>query len=219
MMMPYGAVFPGQMPYQYPAQQYPYAPGPAPYSGAPRHGRMRPLYIVLIILGALIVIGGGVVAAILLSGGSSNASFRLGDGSVVGSNIQFSNMVIRQNGSTVTLTGTYDNSGTYAGDVIVTVRAMTSTGQQQLMSFTVPVVLGSGKTFSQQQAAGSLKLSGATLSSIEASGSSSGTGTYPFNSSGGTSSSPSSSGSSTLPQFQSTLPFDSSTQNEYETVP
>ena len=204
-----------QMGFPYQNPQYPYGAMPGPH-GAPaaRRKRMRPLYIVLIILGVLIVVGGGVAAAILLSG-SSNASFNLGDGSVVGSNIEFHNMILKQQGDTLTLSGTYDNTGTYKGEVVVTVQAAGQGGQEQLLSFTVSVVSGSGKTFRQQKSAGSVKLSGATLSSIVATGSTqdnTGTNTFPFGteSSPGSSSTPSSSSSTEFPSSipESSTPFD-----------
>ncbi len=215
--MTYQTGFP-QMAHPYQNPQYSYGAMPGPY-GAPaaRRKRMRPLFIVLIILGVLIVVGGGVAAAILLSG-SSNASFNLGDGSVVGSNIEFHNMVLKQQGDTLTLSGTYDNTGKYAGDVVVTVQAAEKGGQEQLLSFTVSVVSGSGKTFRQQKSAGSTKLSGATLSAIVASGSTqdnTGTNTFPF----GTESSP---GSSSTPSSSSSTEFPSSipeSSTPYESVP
>ncbi len=139
------------------AQQYAYA-APAPRK------RMRPLFIVLIIIGALIVIGGGVAAAVLLTG-STNATFRIGDGEVTGADITFSDMVLKQEDEVLALTGTYDNNTKSEGDVIVTIQAI-SKGQEELVSFTVPVEAGTNKSFTEQKPAGSIELSGATLSSL-----------------------------------------------------
>lgn len=152
--MPYPGAYAG---YQGGQQQYAYA------AAAPRK-RMRPLFIALIIIGALIVIGGGVAAAVLLTG-STNATFRLGDSQVVGADVEFSDMVIKQEGATITLSGIYDNNTKSEGDIIITVQAI-SGGQEQLLSFTVAVTSDTGKTFTRQKPAGSIKLSGATLSSL-----------------------------------------------------
>lgn len=152
--MPYPGAYAG---YQGGQQQYAYA------AAAPRK-RMRSLFIALIIIGALIVIGGGVAAAVLLTG-STNATFRLGDGQVVGADVEFSDMVIKQEGATITLSGIYDNNTKSEGDIIITVQAI-SGGREQLLSFTVAVTPDTGKTFTRQKPAGSIKLSGATLSSL-----------------------------------------------------
>jgi hypothetical protein len=105
-----------------------------------------------------------VAAAILLTG-KTNATFRIGDGTVVGADVEFRDMVLRQDGDILILSGTYDNNTKNEGEVFVTVQAI-SKGQEQLVSFTVPVEAGKGKSFTQQKAAGSIKLSGATLSSL-----------------------------------------------------
>lgn len=125
---------------------------------------MRGLYIALIIIGSLVVIGGGVAAAILLTG-NSNATFRLGDGQVTGADIEFNDMVLSQVEEMLLLAGTYDNGTKYEGDVIVTVQVV-SEGREQLVSFTVPVEPGTGEPFTEQKPAGSIKLGGATLSSL-----------------------------------------------------
>ncbi len=152
--MPYTGAYAG---YQGGQQQYAYA------AAAPRK-RMRPLFIALIIIGALIVIGGGVAAAVLLTG-NTNATFRLGDAQVVGADVEFSDMAIKQEGATITLSGIYDNNTKSEGDIIVTVQAI-SGGREQLLSFTVAVTSDTGKAFTRQKPAGSIKLSGATLSSL-----------------------------------------------------
>ncbi len=199
-MMPYPYGFGGQTPYQA-AAPYPYEPYPSvpvPYTaypgqqqanaGAARPKKARPLYTALVIIVLLMLIGGGVAAAVLLTG-STNASYRLGDSSVTGVDIEFRAMSIKQSGNVLTLSGTYDNNTKYEGEVIVTVQALTS-GNEQPISFTVPVVPGTGKSFSKQKSAESLKLSGATLSSLVYTGStgssssgsnSSGTSSYPYN--------------------------------------
>lgn len=205
MPNPYG--FGGQMPYQaaapYPYEHYPSTPypsAPMPYTaypgqqqvsaGAARPKKTRPLYTALVIIVLLMLIGGGVAAAVLLTG-STSASYRLGDSSVTGVDIEFRAMSIRQSGNVLTLSGTYDNNTKYEGEVIVTVQALTS-GNEQPITFTVPVVPGTGKSFSQQKSAESLKLSGATLGSLVYTGStgsssgtgssnSSGTSSYPYN--------------------------------------
>jgi hypothetical protein len=171
-MMPYPYGLPAQAPYPaYAAQQQ-------PYPGGARRRKTRPLYVVLIIIGLLIV-AGGAVAAILLLTGKTSATYRLGDGSVTGADIEFREMVLKQNGGTLVLTGTYDNNTKNEGKVIVTIQAI-SKGSEQLLSFNVPVVPGTGKTFSQQKPSSSVKLSGATLSSLVYEGS---TETSPSNNS------------------------------------
>jgi hypothetical protein len=157
-MMPYPCGLQAQMPQPgYPAQQH-------PYTGVAPKKKTRPLYAVLIILGLLIVVGGAVAAFLLLTGKTS-ATYRLGDGSVTGADMEFREMVLKQNGNTLVLTGTYDNNTKKKGEVVVTIQAI-SKGGEQLLSFNVPVVSGTNKTFSQQKTSSTLKLSGATLSSL-----------------------------------------------------
>jgi len=160
-MPPYGPP-PGSYPAPYGAQ------APAPYPGAyPQpygaHKRMKTVYIVLIIVGVLLLIGGAVTAAVLLTG-NGKSSFNLGDGSVTGVDIDFKNMKLAQSGSSVTLTGTYDNNTKREGSVIVSVQGI-SNGNEQLLSFTVPVDPGKGKPFTQKKSS-SAKLSGATLGAL-----------------------------------------------------
>jgi hypothetical protein len=175
-------------------QQYAFA-APAPRK------RMRPLYIILIVIGALIIIGGGVAAAVLLTG-NTNATFRIGDGEVTGADITFSDMVLKQEGETLTLTGSYDNNTKSEGDVIVTIQPI-SKSQEQLISFTVPVESGTNKSFTEQKPAGSIELSGATLSSLVFEyGSTLDSGnqdSYPYNQG----SQPSTQGTSSQPTFPS----------------
>jgi hypothetical protein len=134
-------------------------------------------------------------------------------------------MVLKQNGDMLALTGTYDNNTKNEGKVIVTIQAI-SKGSEQLLSFNVPVVPGTGKTFSQQKSSSSVKLSGATLSSLVYEGStetSPSDGSYPWSSTPQTTpqqSTPSNTG--TQPTYPFSLP-DSSTPydelNPYESLP
>jgi len=155
--MPY-APYPMQQ--QYPMQQYATQPRPG----------LRPVYIVLIIIGVLLVIGGCVAAAILLTG-DSTSSFKLGDATVKGVDIEFRDMVITQEGSTLALTGTYDNNSNREGSVYVPVKVVTE-GSQQTVSFTVPVDPNSGERFAKAKDV-SFTISGATLGSLTFQGSSS----------------------------------------------
>ena len=223
-MMPYPYGLPAQTPYPtYPAQQQPYPAYTAqqqPYVGGARRRRTRPLYVVLIIIGLLIV-AGGAVAAVLLLTGKTSATYRLGDGSVTGADIEFREMVLKQNGGTLVLTGTYDNNTKNKGTVVVTIQGI-SKGSEQLLSFNVPVVAGTGKTFSQQKPSSSVKLSGATLSSLVYKGStetSPSDNSYPWSSTP-QQSTPSQTGSQ--PSYPSSLPNSSSTNDElnpYESLP
>jgi hypothetical protein len=225
-MMPYPYGYGGQVPYPaaapYPCEPYP--PVPMPYgayqgqqqapAGAARPRKTRPLYTALIIILLLILIGGGVAAAVLLTG-STSASYRLGDSSVTGADIEFRGMLLSQKGNVLTLSGTYDNNTKYEGEVVVTVQALTG-GNEQPIIFTVPVVPGTGKSFSQQKSAESLKLSGATLSSLVYTGNtggssgtgsnSSGTSSYPFNQTSPSQSTSPSSGSYPYNQYQQSSP-------------
>jgi hypothetical protein len=217
-MMPYPYGLPAQAPYPtYPAQQQPYpayAAQQQPYVGGARRRRTRPLYVVLIIIGLLIV-AGGAVAAVLLLTGKTSATYRLGDGSVTGADIEFREMVLKQNGNTLVLTGTYDNNTKNKGTVVVTIQGI-SKGSEQLLSFNVPVVAGTGKTFSQQKPSSSVKLSGATLSSLVYEGStetSPSDNSYPWSSTP-QQSTPSQTGSQ--PSYPSSLPNISS---PYESLP
>lgn len=140
---------------------YPSSPYSQPYPTQKR--RMKTVYIVLIIVGVLLLIGGAVTAAILLTG-NSNATFKLGDGSVTGADIEFTDLVLKQQGSSVTLTGKYDNNTKREGKVYLTVQAVSS-GAEQLMSFTVPVTPGKGHSVSQKKTE-TAKLSQATLGAL-----------------------------------------------------
>lgn len=183
-MMGYPGALPAVAPAPMPAQ-YPYA---SPYA-VPR-GRMKTGYILLIVLGVLLLVGGAVAAVVLATGGG-NSSFNLGDGSVTGADIEFQGLVLAQEGNQVTLTGTYDNNTKREGDVYVTVQAI-SGGNEELLSFTVPVEPGTNQTFTQRKAA-SGQISGATLGALVYQGTSrqdddEETDTYPWDS--GTETSP-----------------------------
>ena len=148
-------------PYPYPPMPYPMQPGyqSQPYAQQPRPG-MRPVYIVLIIIGVLLVIGGGVAAAVLLTG-DGTSSFNLGSGTVKGVDIEFKDMTLTQEGNSLVLTGTYDNNTKREGDVYVSVQVI-SEGAQQKVTYTVPVEPGTGQSFTKSKAA-SYTISGATL--------------------------------------------------------
>lgn len=178
---PYGFMPPMPWPGPYPQYGMPYylqaqppvypgtygvqAPYPAPYPGlfAPRKQRMKAVYIILIIIGVLVLIGGAVTAAILLTG-NGKAAFKLGDGSVTGADVEFRDLELKQEGSTLTLTGKYDNNTKKEGKVYLTVEAV-SNGSEQLLNFTVPVTPGKGHSVSQKKTE-SLKLSQATLGAL-----------------------------------------------------
>lgn len=171
--MPWPGPYPQYgMPF-YPQAQPPGYPGtygaqtsyPGPYPGlyVPRKQRMKAVYIVLIIIGVLVLIGGAVTAAILLTG-NGKAAFKLGDGSVTGADVEFRDLELKQEDSTLTLTGKYDNNTKKEGKVYLTVEAV-SNGTEQLLSFTVPVTPGKGRSVSQKKT-GSGKLSQATLGAL-----------------------------------------------------
>ena len=169
-------MYPGGPYMMQPCFQYPYPPvpyGPYPmqqqYATQPRPG-LRPVYIVLIIIGVLLVIGGCVAAAILLTG-DGTSSFKLGDGTVKGVDIEFRDVVITQEGNTLALTGTYDNNSKREGSVYVSVDVI-SEGSQQAVSFKVPVDANSGERFATAKDV-SFTISGATLGSLTFQGSSS----------------------------------------------
>lgn len=194
-------------PYTGAAAPYPGA-YPQPY-GAP-HKRMKTVYIILIIIGVLLLIGGAVTAAILLTG-SGKSSFNLGSGSVTGVDIEFSNLLLKQSGSTITLTGKYDNNTKREGSVFITVQGI-SKGSEELLNFTVSVTPGKGKTFTQKKTSSS-QLSGATLGTLIYEGSSTtpnGSDSYPWETSPTSPTSP----RSTTPKYTtpttpgSTSPYD-----------
>lgn len=160
--------------YQSPAYGSPY---PAPYPDAYAGYTQRPaagsrkkasagLVIGIIIL--LLAIAGGVTAAFLLTS-SGKASFNLGDGAVTGADIEFRGVTLEQDGSNLTLSGTYDNNSKREGDVTATVQALTG-GAEQLIAFEIPVEPGTGTRFSKTKAE-SVKLNGATLGPLLFSGS------------------------------------------------
>ena len=191
---------------------------------------MRTSSIVILIIVLLLLAGGGVTTAILLKG-KTKSTFRLGDGSVVGARIEFHAVTLNQNGKTLTLSGTYDNKSKSKGSVYVTVQAM-SKSTEQSVTFTVPVVSGSGKSFKQKKTT-TMKLESAALGSLYFQGTgsfeedtnSSGTngGTYPWETESGTSSTTpypeSSSATDNLYQDNQTLPGSETTVPGVETPP
>lgn len=130
---------------------------------APGSGR-KGLVITLLILLLLLVVGGAVAAYFLLTG-ESKKSFNLGDATAVGADVEFRDMVLRQDGDVLTLSGKYDNNTESKGDAVITVQAIGNGGTTRV-AFTVAVETGTGKSFTEQSAAGPMKLSGATLGSI-----------------------------------------------------
>jgi hypothetical protein len=175
---------------------------------------MKTIYIVLIIIGVLLLIGGGVTAAVLLTGKGSSA-FQLGDGSVTGADIEFKSLAIKQVGSAVTLTGTYDNNTKKEGNVYVTVQGA-SKGTEELLSFTVPVVPGKGKPVSEKKTS-TAKLSGATLGALiyqstSSTTDSNDTSTYPWDD--GTTTTPGSTSTSPSNNSSSTSPFSTTPDSE-----
>ena len=155
-------------PYPYPPipfTPYPMQPGypMQPYATSRPRAGMRPVYIVLIIIGVLLVIGGCVAAAILLTG-QGGSSFKLGNGTVKGVDIEFRDITLTQEGNRLALTGTYDNGSKREGNVSVAVQVI-SNGSQQTLSFKVPVEPGSGERFATGKDV-SFTISGATLGSL-----------------------------------------------------
>jgi len=219
-MMPFGP--PGMPPYGFPPQQMgpmggPYAgygqpmqppygapwpqgagPGPAPGQWPPRKKRHTGLIVTIVII-VVLLIAGGVTAAILLTR-KTKSSFNLGSGSVIGANIEFTNLKLAQNGSALTLTGSYKNSSKKKGTCTLTIQGI-SGGTERMISFSIPISAVSSTTSFTQRKTSTVKLSGATLGPIV------------FNSS--SSSNNSDSGSETSPWDSSpygseTLPYESS---------
>jgi len=124
---------------------------------------MRTSSIVILVIVLLLAAGGGVAAYLLLKG-ESKASFNLGDDSVTGVKIEFRDVTLSQKGKNLTLTGTYDNKSKSKGSVYVTVQAVSKSGEQSII-FTVPVVPGNGKRFTQEKTS-SIKLESASLGSL-----------------------------------------------------
>jgi hypothetical protein len=202
-------------------------PYPAEYPVQPQavrkpHKKMRTSSIIILIIVLLLAAGGGVTAYILLKG-EKKASFNLGDGSAVGAKVEFHDLTLSQKGSNLTLTGTYDNKSKSKGSVYVTVQAVSKSNEQSL-TFTVPVVLGSGKRFTQKKTS-NIKLESAALGSLffqstgsyeeNTSSSSTNDGTYPWENQNGTitptpesssATNDSSMDNQTLPGFESTVP-------------
>ncbi len=149
--------------------------------------KMRTSSIVILIVVLMLAAGGGVAAYLLLKG-ESKTDFKLGDGSVTGAKIEFRDLALNQEGKTLTLTGAYDNKSKSKGSVNVTVQAISKSTEESI-TFTVPVVAGSGKRFTQKKTS-NIKLESAALGSLffqgtgssEESTNSSGTngGTYPW---------------------------------------
>lgn len=138
--------------------------------------------LVILIVVILLLVGGGIAAAIILtSGGGGSGTYKLGSGTVVGANIKFRNVTLKQSGNILTLSGVYDNKSKQKGTVFVTVEA---TGQNtvQPINFSVPVTTASGKSFSQKQSS-STKLSGATLGTLLFESSSDSGNSLPFDTS------------------------------------
>lgn len=127
--------------------------------------------IIAIIVVILLLAAGGATAAVLLLLNKPDGSFNLGSASVIGANIKFKNMRLKQNGSSLVLTGAYTNSSKKKGDVMVTVQGI-SNGSERLISFTVPIST-SGGSFTQRKTS-TVKLSGAALGPLLFESSSSG---------------------------------------------
>ena len=131
-------------------------------AGKPRK-KMRTSTIVILIIVLLLLAGGGVAAFLLLKG-ESKTTFELGDGSVAGAKIEFNDITLKQGGNNLTLSGTYDNKSKSKGSVYVTVQAISKSTEQSI-TFTVPVVSGTGKSFTQKKTT-SIKLESAALGSL-----------------------------------------------------
>jgi flagellar basal body-associated protein FliL len=134
-----------------------------PYAARKPRKKMRTSSIVILVIVLLLAAGGGVAAYLLLKG-ESKTSFKLGDGSVTGVKIEFHDLTLSQTGNNLTLTGTYDNKSKSKGSVYVTVQAISKTNEQS-MTFTVPVVAGNGKRFTQKKTS-NIKLESAALGSL-----------------------------------------------------
>lgn len=153
----------GGYPQAYPTGPYPAAYG-QPYPYPQQRKRMSPAAITLIVVLVLALIGGGITAAVLLTGGSSS-SYKLGDAKVEGGDIQLSDMVLKQENNQVVLSGSYSNATGRSGDAYITVKAILE-GEEQIITFTVDIEADTDKTFSDRRTS-NLKLSGATLSSVQ----------------------------------------------------
>jgi hypothetical protein len=155
----YGAAGYGQV-------QYPVAAAPAQQAAraAPRRGH-KGLWITLLVIFLLLLVAGAAVGAYFLLKDESNKSFKLGDATAVGADVEFRDMVLSKNGDVLTLSGKYDNNTESEGDAVITVQAIGGGGSSRV-AFTVPVDTGTGRSFTEQSAIGPMKLSGATLGSI-----------------------------------------------------
>lgn len=170
--------------------------------------------IIAIIVVILLLAAGGATTAVLLLLNKPDGSFNLGSASVIGANIKFKNMRLKQNGSSLVLTGAYTNSSKKKGDVMVTVQGI-SNGNERLISFTVPIST-SGGSFTQRKTS-TVKLSGATLGPLlfESSSSSSDDGdTSPWNSPSDSGIDTSPDGSDEEPTSPDTSPSESSSPSK-----
>lgn len=160
--------------YGQPMQQQPYGapwqpgpgPGPGPTMGPgqwPPKKRHTGLIVTIVII-VVLLIAGGVTAAILLTR-KTKSSFNLGSGSVIGASIEFTNLRLSQNGSSLTLTGSYKNSSKKKGTCTLTIQGV-SGGTERMISFSIPISSGSSTTSFTQRKTSSAKLSGATLGPI-----------------------------------------------------
>ena len=174
---------------------------------------MRTSTIVILITVLLLLAGGGVAAFLLLKG-ESKTSFELGDGSVVGTEIEFNDITLKQDGNNLTLSGTYNNKSKSKGSVSVTVQA-TSKSTEQSINFTVPVVSGSGKSFTQKKTT-NIKLESAALGPLffvgtgsyeeETNSSSTNGSTYPWENESSSATDNSFMDNQTFPDSETTVP-------------
>lgn len=137
--------------------------------------------VAAIIIVVILLIGGGAVAAYFALR-KGKASYNLGDGTVMGEEIEFRDMKLTKDGNTLTFSGVYDNDSGRSGEVIAAIEILGGKTTAQLLSFTVPVSKGKGKHFSEKKTS-SISMSGATLGTLVFQGSSDDyeydDGTYP----------------------------------------
>ena len=126
--------------------------------------------VMLAIFLTLLLIGGGVVGALLLMG-KTPSEWDLGSASTKDDKVQFTNLLLTQQESNLTLTGNYSNDGKSGGTASIVVNITLDDRSTQEIKFTASLQTGSSPFQDTQTVSGTVE--SAELGSILFSGSSS----------------------------------------------
>ncbi len=121
---------------------------PSAFAGKNALRRRRSFWITMIVI-FLLIIGGAAASWFVFFKGKGAKTFDLGNGTVVGADIEFKNMTLTQKGEILTLKGKYENNSRREGTVTVTLDVISSDGTGELLSFEIPVKSLTTRSFSK----------------------------------------------------------------------